>query len=74
MQIKDVGDNAGAIWHLLLEQGMLSIKQIEEYTGYKEKVIILSLGWLARENKINFVEKNDNIHIELKHSGWETYY
>lgn len=71
---KDIKDNAGIIWHLLSQKGILSIRQIEEYTGYKEIMIVLSLGWLSKENKVNFVERNDNIHIELISPFQEIYY
>lgn len=71
---KDIKDNAGIIWHLLLEKRILSIRQIEEYTGYKEVMIVLSLGWLAKENKVNFIERNENIHIEITSHFKEIYY
>ncbi len=71
---KDIKDNAGIIWHLLLEKKILSIRQIEEYTGYKEVMIVLSLGWLAKENKVNFIERNENIHIEIMSPFKEIYY
>lgn len=70
----DIGVNAGVIWHLLLDNGALSVRQIGEYTGYREKMIILSLGWLAREDKIKFFEKNEVIYSELKSSYSERYY
>ncbi|MDU1890837.1 MAG: winged helix-turn-helix domain-containing protein [Dysgonomonas sp.] len=71
---EDIGLNSGIIWHLLFDNGTLSVRQIGELTGYKDKMIVLSLGWLAREDKINFVEKNDTIYIELKPSFQEIYY
>lgn len=71
---EDIQVNAGIIWYLLSEKGLLSIRQIEEFTNYEEKMILLSLGWLAREKKVNFVEKNDNIHIEIKSTFQEIYY
>ena len=27
--------------------------------------IYLALGWLSKENKINYVEKDDDLYIEL---------
>lgn len=70
----DIGVNAGVIWHLLLENGALSVRQIGEHTGYREKMIILSLGWLAREDKVNFSEKHEVIYVELKSSYSERFY
>jgi hypothetical protein len=54
----DIGVNAGVIWQLLFNSGALSIIEIAELTGYKAKMIMLSLGWLAREDKIRFLEDN----------------
>jgi hypothetical protein len=71
---EDIGVNAGVIWHLLFDNGALSMRQIGELTGYKDKMIVLSLGWLARENKINFIEKSDHIYIELRSPFQEIYY
>ncbi|KAA6344132.1 hypothetical protein EZS27_008214 [termite gut metagenome] len=70
----DIGINAGVIWRLLFDNGALSVRKIGELTGYHEKMIFLSLGWLAREDKISFFEKNDSIQIELKLAFPEIYY
>lgn len=61
----DIGAHAGIIWNLLSERGILSIRQIGEITGYRSFVISLALGWLAKENQIRFIDRNDVIHIEL---------
>jgi len=70
----DIGVNSGEIWRLLLDKGALSIRQIREFTGYRERMIILALGWLAREDKINFLDKHETIYIELKSAFRESYY
>jgi hypothetical protein len=70
----DIGINAGVIWRLLFDNGALSVREIGELTDYQAKIIFLSLGWLAREDKIRFFEKNDSIHIELKPAFSEIYY
>ena len=70
----DIGINAGVIWHLLREKGNLTIREIGEYTHFRESFIYYSLGWLARENKIRFIEKGDSMHIELINNFTETYY
>lgn len=62
---EDIGINAGYIWRLLDEKGALCIDEISEYTDFKLIYIYSALGWLARENKINFFERSDNLYIEL---------
>ena len=68
----DIGVNAGIIWNLLKDKSALSTREISELTGFRENVLILSLGWLARENKINFFEKNNMIYLESSYH--EVYY
>lgn len=61
----DIGINAGFIWRLLNEKGALSIEEIAEYTDFQLMYIHSAIGWLAREDKIDFFERNDNLYIEL---------
>jgi hypothetical protein len=70
----DIGINAGEIWHLLDEKGALSIREIGEYTNFRESFIYYSLGWLARENKVRFFEKGDIICVELINIFKEMYF
>ncbi|MFV0419729.1 MAG: winged helix-turn-helix domain-containing protein [Dysgonomonas sp.] len=69
-----IGEDAGLIWQLLSERGSLSIDELEKLTEYRRDYIYLSLGWLSREGKINYFEKNDDLYIELNHSYHEAYY
>lgn len=70
----DVGSDAGRIWHLLSERGILSIRKIGEMTSYRESFIFLALGWLARENKVRFLVKSGDLHVELNAPFTERYY
>ncbi|MDL2265375.1 winged helix-turn-helix domain-containing protein [Parabacteroides sp. OttesenSCG-928-G07] len=66
MTENNVGESAGKIWHLLAERDSLSIRKIGEMTSYKESHIFLALGWLARENKIEFEDKHNMLYVALK--------
>lgn len=75
MRKNDIGINAGTIWHLLADKGVLSISQICEYTNSEEASVMLALGWLSRENKIRFLEKQEIMYVELKnYPGSEMYF
>ena len=50
--ISQIGETAGVIWHLLDERGPLSMAQIVKQTGEARDLVMLALGWLAREDKI----------------------
>ncbi len=71
---EDVGINAGIIWDLLSEKGRLSIREIGELTHYKDSLLLLSLGWLSRENKITITDAGGYIYVELNVVATETYY
>lgn len=70
----DIGINAGTIWNLLSEKGELSINEIVELTKYRESYILLALGWLARENKVQFFDKNGSLFVSLNNPFSESFY
>lgn len=70
----DIGINAGTIWHILSEEGQLSIRELGELTNYKDAMIFYALGWLAREHKIKFLIREDTTYVELVNSFNERYY
>lgn len=51
---------------LLSSHGMLTMKELEKLTGYREMYIYLALGWLSSEDKIRYLEKNDDLYVEIK--------
>lgn len=63
----DIGKKAGTIWRLLAENGELTLRQIGEFTGFRENVIYLALGWLAREKKIRVSNDERHIRVGLDH-------
>jgi len=61
-----IGEDAGLVWNLLSKKGMLTIQELIRLTGYRESYIHLALGWLSRENKICYLEQDDNLMVALK--------
>lgn len=59
MNIEVIGQNAGRVWEALNTGELLGTKQIKKITKLKDKELYAALGWLARENKINFRETED---------------
>lgn len=60
-----IGSDAGLIWQLLSERKRLTVKDFATLTGYREMYIYLPLGWLARENKIVFLQSAEDMFVEL---------
>ncbi|GEM_PF-143206 len=69
-----IGTNAGNIWRLLSTKGSLSVRQIGDYTHYKDSLILLAIGWLSRENKVHISDRDGSIYIELSAIFPENYY
>ena len=62
--ITKIGENAGLIWGAL-ENGALDLKALKKATKLKNDELFLALGWLAREGKLCFEEKEADLCIAL---------
>ncbi|WP_108822327.1 winged helix-turn-helix domain-containing protein [Dysgonomonas sp. Marseille-P4361] len=74
MITRDIRINANAIWNLLSEKGSITIREISELTNFKESLILLALGWLSRENKITFSDRDGVLEVSLKSVLTDIYY
>jgi len=66
----NIGVNAGIIWHLLLEKGTLTIEKLEKLIEFERHELMMALGWLMRENKIDFHHHGENLHVRLSDSNF----
>ena len=60
----NIGENAGKIWKVLYKEGKIDIYKILKLTKMDERDAYSAIGWLARENKIQF--NIGNIHHQIK--------
>ena len=60
-----IGENAGVIWRELNARGEQNISNLKRNTRLDEKNLYLALGWLAKENKIVFSQRQRQIVIGL---------
>jgi hypothetical protein len=65
MRKNEIGVNAGKIWNVLKENQELSIEGLKKNTKLNNNQLHLALGWLSREDKIFFLEDNDETKICL---------
>lgn len=56
--ITEIGITAGHIWHYLDEKKQASLDELVKSIGEKREMILMSLGWLAREGHVTL--RNDN--------------
>ena len=59
---------AGKTWKILAEKGEQSITQLPKILKEDEAIVYQGLGWLAREDKINYTVKNKQVVVSLVES------
>jgi hypothetical protein len=63
---EEIGTVAGEIWHLLKERGEVSISGVISAVNTSQSTAYMGLGWLARENKVEFIKRNRGVYVRLK--------
>ncbi len=64
--LDNIGQVAGAIWHYLEENDEATVTKITREIGKPQRSVLMGVGWLAREGKLNFNEKGQATYITLK--------
>lgn len=64
MNTDTIGMNAGLVWNALNDAEAMGLKQLKKVTKLKEKELYATIGWLARENKID-IQTNPEDEKEL---------
>ena len=54
--VEQIGETAGAIWHVLYESGPLTLTQLVKEADAPRDVVMQAVGWLAREGKLSIEE------------------
>lgn len=60
-----IGENAGKVWQVLKDKGSLNIAALKKSTKLDDKSLYLALGWLAREGKLTFEQKQRQMAVGL---------
>lgn len=71
MNYSNIGENAGTVWRTLHGNNKQSWEELVKSTGLNPLDLSCAIGWLARENKINFSKQAGIIYFEVYH---ECYY
>ncbi|MBD3245899.1 MAG: hypothetical protein GF333_02695 [Candidatus Omnitrophica bacterium] len=66
MIITEIGIVAGEIWHYLDQHGEVSLPQLLEGLGNRKEVILMSLGWLAREGHVLVRYEKNEYRVNLR--------
>jgi hypothetical protein len=64
--LEKIGTNAGHIWNVLDKVGAQPVKDLKKLVKMTDKEVYAAIGWLAREEKLVFIEKDGELHLSLK--------
>lgn len=65
MSVIDVSHKAGSIYYLLEQENCLSVEQLVQHMNLGEAHILMALGWLARDNRIVFLETGGCLSVQI---------
>ncbi len=63
--MKNIGQVAGELWQVLGTRGEIDLTQIPRVLKDKGEIVYQGLGWLAREGKINYVNRRGKTFVAL---------
>lgn len=66
MSNKVIGDSAGKIWNYLEKNGEASVSKITKETGLGKNDVQRAIGWLAKEDNLNFEINGRTETLSLK--------
>jgi hypothetical protein len=58
--IMEIGITAGEIWKYLERNGQVSIENVYRDVARQREIILMSIGWLAREGHIILIKEKDS--------------
>jgi hypothetical protein len=62
---RGIGETAGTIWETLSKEGPLSFAALMEEVNAPQSLFFMAIGWLSREEKLQFEQANGDYLIHL---------
>ena len=66
MMDTEIGEAAGRIWRYLAQHEVVTLHQLQRGTTLPERLLLMGVGWLAREEKLRFVQDHRVFKLALK--------
>jgi hypothetical protein len=60
-----IGEAAGQIWQYLAAHGEATLRQLQRGTRLPDRLLHMGVGWLAREDKLRFVQERGVVKLSL---------
>ena len=64
--LENIGSVAGMIWHYLEDNNEATITKLTREIGENERTVLMGVGWLAREGKLDFEKRKQGTYLTLK--------
>lgn len=62
----EIGNAAGAIWRVLADKGPMPLTQLKRQAGITEQLLLMAIGWLAREDKLAITKDRRTLRVGLR--------
>ena len=63
---ENIGKTAGKVWAFLRDHGKTSLSGVEKSVDAPRGVVVMAIGWLAREGKLEFGQENRSTQVWLR--------
>ncbi len=73
MNCDTVGEVAGKIWKALGARGRVTLATLPKLVDEDAIVVQMAVGWLAREDKVEFLQQGRAISVQLTAGEAEAY-
>lgn len=64
--LDNIGNVAGDVWRYLEENDEATVTKLTRELGETERTVLMAIGWLAREGKLDFEKRKQGTYITLK--------
>jgi Mn-dependent DtxR family transcriptional regulator len=66
--LDNIGSVAGTIWHYLEKNSKVKVTptKLARELSESQNIVMMAVGWLAREGKLDFEKHKNRIYITLK--------
>ena len=68
-----LGEMAGRVWKVLGERDSVAVSTLPQILKEKEEIVYQAVGWLAREDKIDFRKKEGKTFVSLNNEERERF-
>jgi hypothetical protein len=63
---EQIGMTAGSVWMYLSDHGVTSLTALKKEIGGSADLVLAAIGWLAREEKLDFTLSGKTVKVGLK--------